>query len=38
MTAPEFLQHFGLSSLAAMPELAIKEVDSEKEEMALLKE
>ena len=38
MTAPEFLQHFGLSSLSVMPELDISEIEGEQAEAAVLKE
>ena len=37
MTAPEFLQHFGLSSLSVMPELDISEVAVEDVDNELLK-
>ena len=37
-TTPEFLQHFGLASLSAMPNLDLAEVVEEKEEVAILKE
>ncbi len=37
-TTPEFLQHFGLASLSAMPNLDLSEGVTEKEEVAILKE
>jgi len=36
-TTPEFLQYFGLNSLAEMPDLDISEIDK-KEEEKILKE
>ncbi len=37
-TTPEFLQHFGLSSLSVMPKLELSEFEGEKKEEKILKE